>query len=249
MIKVKNFIATFKRYEKKYMLNEELTDKLMPIIEENMLPDAYGKYDLSSVYFDTDDFALVRNSIEKPVYKEKMRLRSYGIPTENDTVFLELKKKYNDVVYKRRADMKLCEAFEYLKTGKYPESADKQIMNEIDWFIKFYSPSPKAFIAYSRTAFFGKDDPNFRLTFDRNIRWRGTQLDPSKGDWGTLLIPKECVLMEVKISGAMPMWLSRALSELKIFPTSFSKYGTCYKDNLLYSDFLPNTASNITEIA
>ena len=243
-----SFISTFKRYEKKYMLTEETLKKLMPYIEEHMVPDKYERYDLSSIYFDTDDYRLIRNSIEKPVYKEKMRLRSYGIPTMNDTVFLELKKKYKGIVYKRRAAMSLSEAFEYLETGKHPKNANEQIMNELDWFIKFYSPSPKAFIAYDRTAFSGKEDPNFRLTLDRNIRWRSTQLDLSKGDWGTLLIPKENVLMEVKIPGAMPMWLSKILSELEIFPSSFSKYGTCYKENLMNST-APKAAEPKTNIA
>lgn len=164
-------------------------------------------------------------SLEKPVYKEKLRLRSYGIPKAKDPVFLELKKKYKGIVYKRRIALSL-EAFQM---GVFPEG---QIPQEIAWFMQMYhNPEPVVYLAYDREAFSGSQDTGLRVTFDRNIRWRDHLLDLSKGCWGMPLLGNE-VLMEIKIPGAMPLWMCTIFSQLKIYPVSFSKYGTYYRDCL-----------------
>lgn len=108
-----------------------------------------------------------------------------------------------------------------------------QVGREIQQFQQFYRAEPKVFIAYDRTAFAGTEDAGLRVTFDRNIRWRTTQLDLRDGDFGHQLLSDGRILMEIKIPGVCPMWLSRCLSENLIFPTSFSKYGTCYRENIL----------------
>ncbi|NCC69631.1 MAG: polyphosphate polymerase domain-containing protein [Clostridia bacterium] len=225
--------SVFRRYEKKYLLDNRQLEGLKNSLSQFMTQDAYGNYTICNLYFDTGDYALIRASIEKPAYKEKLRLRSYGVPKADDPVFAEIKKKYNGVVYKRRVAMTDMEASDYFLHGRQPEN-DGQIMHEIDWFVKRYHPVPKAFIAYDRTALSGIQDSELRVTFDKNIRWRGTTLDLSQGDWGMPLLQPGVTLMEIKIPGASPLWLSRLLAQLQIYPASFSKYGVCYKQWLVH---------------
>lgn len=228
--------SSFERHEKKYKISEKQMETLIRYLSNYMLLDSFGNYTISSIYFDTDDYALVRASIEKPKYKEKLRLRSYGVPKSCDPVFVEIKKKYDGVVYKRRVKMPYHDAFNYLCNGKQPEQSN-QILHEIDWFLQLYQPVPKAFIAYDRTALTGIENHALRVTFDKNIRWRSTALELSQGDWGSQLLQPGEILMEIKLPGACPLWLSHLLSQLQIYPTSFSKYGFCYQQYLIH-DFL-----------
>lgn len=222
--------TVFKRYEKKYMLNKEQYERLTAVINEHMKVDRYGKHTICNLYFDTDDYRLIRTSIEKPVYKEKLRLRSYGIPDHDTKVFLEIKKKYDGIVYKRRISFPLRDAYTYLNDDtRKMSTADTQIKKEIDYFISYYHPVPKMYIAYDRVAYFCEKDNDFRITFDSDIRYRKDDLFLEHGDHGVLLLDKDMYLMELKIAGAIPLWLTRAMSELKIYPTSFSKYGSIYK--------------------
>ena len=222
----------FKRYEKKYMLDDNQYVELSKVLKNRMNVDKYGQHTISNIYFDTDDYRLIRESIEKPEYKEKLRIRSYKVPGRKDTVFVELKKKYDKVVYKRRISMSLEEAENYLIRGTRPLDPC-QILKEIDWFMKFYRPKPKLFIAYDRIATFGKENPNLRVTFDSNIRWRKDYLSLSEGNFGKVHLGSGFHLMEIKIPGAMPLWLSSSLADLGIFPISYSKYGSIYKANLM----------------
>lgn len=221
-----NFV--FKRTEKKYLLDRQQYNKLIDIIRPYVKDDEYGRYTICNIYYDTDDFSLIRKSLEKPVYKEKLRIRSYGAAREGDTVFLEIKKKYDGVVYKRRISLKLEEAEAYL-SGKARPNDDGQIAKEIDYFINHYSPKPKMFIAYDRQAFAGIDDEGLRITFDTGIRSREEMLTLRMDSFTEPLFENATVLMELKTGDAMPLWLAHALSNLKIFPTSFSKYGNIYK--------------------
>lgn len=227
----KNYI--FKRVEKKYMLTPEQYENFLTAIEPHMAMDQYGLSKICNLYFDTADDALVRRSNEKPVYKEKMRLRSYGVPGREDTVFLELKKKYKDVVYKRRIALPLSAAEDYLFRGIYPQectkTAQSQILSEIDYFIRFHKTLPKIYIAYDRTAWYGKEDGEFRMTFDSHIRSRRDHLSLSFGDEADELFDQDYKLLEIKAVGAYPIWLVKILEELSIYPVSFSKYGTIYK--------------------
>lgn len=222
----------FERYEKKYMLDQVQYSLLRQALKEKMQEDQYGLHTIGNIYYDTEDYELIRTSLEKPVYKEKLRLRSYGTPRKDSVVFVELKKKYAGVVYKRRTGMELSQAQEYLKKGMRPDTQEPQILNEIDWFLKQHMVSAKIYIAYDRIALAGKEDASLRITFDRNLRYRRTMLDLSRGDWGHELLEEGKILMEVKISQAMPLWLSRQLSKLEIYPVSFSKYGECYRKYL-----------------
>lgn len=228
-----DYQGIFKRYEKKYMMNEDQYKALMQDLKDHITQDLYGLHTISNIYFDTDSYELIRYSIEKPVYKEKLRLRCYGTPKPGDPVFIELKKKYEGVVYKRRVQLTLAEAQRYLMFNKLPDGPI-QILDEIDWFMKRCRPVPKVFIAYDRLAFYGSTDSNLRITIDRDIRFRDHQLDLSKGAWGTPLLEHGQILMEIKMPGAMPLWLSQILAGLEIYPASFSKYGNLYTEHLIH---------------
>lgn len=218
---------TFERVEKKYLITDTKFDLLIKHIGPYMSVDKYGLHTICSIYYDTDKYDLVRNSIGKPKYKEKLRLRSYGVPGCNDSVFLEIKKKYDGVVFKRRISLTLDQAENYLEHGVRPEM-NSQILNEIDYFLSFYKPEKKILIAYDRIALFGKDDENLRITLDAGIRSRTYDLDLSMGDYGKPMNGTGGYLMEIKTTCAMPLWLVHILSELKIYPVSFSKYGNVY---------------------
>lgn len=223
----------FMRYEKKYILKEPQYLELVSRLVTKMTADDYGLYTISNIYFDTEDFELIRSSIEKPEYKEKVRLRSYGKATEDSPVFVELKKKLDGIVYKRRVEMSLEDARKYLYYGIYPEQ-DGQILREIDYTVNRYNLRPAAAVSYDRIAFYGKEDGQLRVTFDHNICCRHYALDLSKGAFGAPLLEPGQMLMEVKIPGAMPVWMSRLLAELSVYPVSYSKYGTYYKEYLFY---------------
>ena len=228
--------CNFKRYEKKYLLTVQQYQRMLQGMCSYMRSDRYGNYTLCNIYYDTEDYRLIRNSLEKPVYKEKLRLRSYGVPQTGDKVFVELKKKFDGVVYKRRVSMTAFDAVKYINDGVLPQS-ENQICHEIDWFMQSYCPVPKVFIAYDREAYEGIADPDLRITFDTNLRWRDTDLDLRKGDYGDLLLPSGKVLMEIKIPGAAPVWLAHLLVAVGAFPQSFSKYGFCYQNHILESHF------------
>lgn len=229
---MKDARLTFKRYEKKYILSpwdyEALWERLGPYME----PDEFFSSTVCSVYYDTENFALIRNSIDAPIYKEKLRLRSYNIPGPEDTVFVELKEKFKGLVYKRRITMGELEAEEYL-AGQIPPPDDRQVTREIDWFLKTNKVRPRVFIASEREAWVAKDEKELRITFDRDIRWRDTELSLRYGSHGENILTDGTVLMEIKMPESAPMWLARMLSELSIFPQGFSKYGTCYRNNLI----------------
>jgi hypothetical protein len=228
---------TFKRTEKKYLLTAEQYKALWERMSTYLEPDDYPLSTVCSIYYDTDDYSLIRHSIEGPVYKEKLRLRSYNVPGREDPVFVELKKKYKGVVYKRRVQLPEREAAAWLNEGRRP-AQDGQMLREIDWFLHSVRPKAKVYLACDRLAWRAKEDPELRITFDRNLRWRQTELDLCAGDEGEPLLPPGDVLMEIKTPAAAPVWLARLLSELMIFPVSFSKYGTCYKEHILSEYFL-----------
>ena len=230
-MKEKMMVQCFQRFEKKYLLNRLQYEAMLEGMRDHMEPDEYGRYTICNIYYDTDDYELIRTSLDKPVYKEKLRVRSYGVPGDGDSVFVELKKKFSGEVYKRRVVMEAGEASAYLE-GRARPSQDGQICHEIDWFLKSYDPKPQAFIGYDREAYVGVDDPELRITFDTDLKWRSTELDLRFGNYGEPILEDDQILMEIKIPGTAPVWLSHLLSEEDIYPTSFSKYGTCYQQNL-----------------
>lgn len=220
----------FERVEQKYRLDDNQKKAFLEAVEDRIHVDQYGYHTIHNIYYDTDCYDLIRNSIEKPKYKEKFRVRAYGEVTLESPVFLEIKKKYRGIVYKRRASLYAEEADAFLKQGIMPQNAD-QIMKEIQYFFSFYHPEPKVYLAYDRTAYVGNEDEELRITIDDNIRSREENLDFAYGSEGNFLDENHHI-MEIKVMGAYPMWLSSILSNLCIYPVSFSKYGTVYKKSV-----------------
>lgn len=223
--------AVFERYELKFLVTEEQKKKIISAISPYMQMDSYGHTFIQNIYYDTDNFRLIRRSIEKPVFKEKLRVRAYGKPCENGTVFVEIKRKYKSVVHKRRITLTENEASHWLSgKGNIPDS---QIAREIDYFKSYYGGiKPKVYLSYEREAFYLKDGGDFRLTFDNNILFRTDSLCFSHKPCGQRVIKEGLSVMEIKCSGGIPLWLTDVLSKEHIYKRPFSKYGTVYTNFL-----------------
>lgn len=219
----------FERYEIKYFLTKTQKEALMKEMDGRMQSDKYGRTAIRNIYYDTDSFRLIRDSLDHPVYKEKLRIRSYQRAEIGDMVFVEIKKKFEDVVYKRRVAMPRIAAENWIDYRK-PLAFSSQITSEIDYLVDFYEGlSAKAFLSYEREAFSDNKNPEFRLTLDENILARDTELNLGSDIWGQPLLPHGMTLMEVKIAGAMPLWMANFLSSNNIQKVSYSKYGTYYR--------------------
>ena len=224
-----NYQTTFKRYELKYMLTKAQKEKILKCMAPYMRLDGYGRTTIRNIYFDTENYRLIRHSLEKPSYKEKLRVRSYKTVSPQDEVFVELKKKYKSVVYKRRLvlpDKETEESF----GNDVPLPVHSQIADEIEYFRAYYAPlRPSVFLSYEREAYYALDGSDFRVTFDENILYREKDFSLGSEIYGTPILDEDQTLMEVKTSGGFPLWMSHALSENHIFKTSFSKYGCAYQ--------------------
>lgn len=226
--RMQTYQAVFRRHELKYLLTATQYRELRNILAAHMCPDAYPTSTIANLYYDTPDFRLVRTSMEKPAYKEKLRLRTYEPACAETPAFVEIKKKFAGVVYKRRQQMPYQQALNFL-AGQSGPGKRSQITRELEWFLHLYRPlAPAMFIYYNRVSLRGVQDEQLRITFDASLRWRAHELDLRSGTHGTALLAPGQVLMEVKAAGAMPLWLAQALAELHIYPHSFSKYGQAY---------------------
>ncbi len=227
--------AVFRRYELKYMLTLEQKEIILKAIEPYMSIDEYGRTTIRNIYFDTPNYRLIRASIEKPIYKEKLRIRSYEQATPDSKVFVEIKKKYDHVVYKRRTSLPEADAMSWLCDRQKPiKPKNPQIANEIDYFLDFYQDlRPSVFLTYEREAYFTKAKSDFRVTFDDTILYRQNDISLTSEAYGTRILPEGYVLMEIKCSGGIPLWMVEVLSRERIYKTSFSKYGTAYKNIIL----------------
>lgn len=217
---------SFKRHEVKYLITINQYINLMNYLSDKVEKDVFYKSTIYNVYYDTDNFELIRKSIERPIYKEKLRIRSYDKPTLDSSVYVELKKKYDHIVYKRREKI----AYKYVLNNSFLEGAETQIYKEIKYFNDFYGGlTPKMFLSYEREAYYFKTDKQIRITFDTNIKYHteNVNLLPSISD--IKLLSNNLVLMELKVPFSIPYDLAKYLSSEKIFKRPFSKYGTAYK--------------------
>ena len=224
--------SVFQRHEIKYLIHTRQYHQILQAMEEYMEPDPYPRCHIRNVYYDTSDYRLIRASLEKPVYKEKLRLRSYGPISQEDTVFLELKMKYRSVVYKRRISLPHADAEIMARGITLPQGS--QIAREIDYVRRFYPHlAPGMYLSYHREAWRERDGGEFRVTFDHDLLARTRALTLSVPPFGTALLDEDQYLMEVKAPGAIPLWMVRTLSQLGIYKTSFSKYGIAYQRLIL----------------
>lgn len=220
---------TFKRYELKYLLNKKEKEEILLAMKPHMKLDDYGRTVIRNIYFDTENFRLIRRSLEKPVYKEKLRIRSYKPVQITDPVFVEIKKKYKSVVYKRRLLLPEKTVMESFRTGE-PLPVCSQIGDEIQYFREYYKNlQPSVFLSYEREAFYSLDGSDFRVTFDENILYRRNDISLGSEIYGHPLLGKQQTLMEIKTSGGIPLWMSETLRKHHLYKTSFSKYGSAYQ--------------------
>lgn len=245
-------IEVFNRYENKYLLGQDVLARLQERLSEYMELDEYNRqhetYTISNLYYDTPDSHLIRTSLQKPRYKEKLRLRAYGVPDADTKVYVEIKKKFRGLVNKRRSGLRLDEADEFLRTGNLPDAQpyqNRQVLREIAYMLEIYDLQPALYLAYDRKAFFGIGQHDLRISFDTNIRTRRDELSLTAGEHGTRLLPPGQWLMEIKTAQSIPRWLSAFLTENTIYPVSFSKYGAEYKQMLQNEQMLQNKRSGL----
>lgn len=237
------FQTVFKRYELKYLLTFEQKEKIREAMSPYMQLDKYGRTTIRNIYFDTDNYRLIRRSIERPAYKEKLRIRSYSQATSDSTVFVELKKKYEKIVYKRRLPMCEADAMAWVCRAQACP-VDIQISREIDYFINFYEKlKPTVFLSYEREAYYDKRGEDFRVTFDDHILCRQTELNLCADIYGETILPEEKTVMELKCSGGIPLWMVEVLSREHLYKTSFSKYGTAYSTLIFPKTGLSNSTT------
>jgi len=240
--------TVFKRYELKYMLTLEQKAKVLAAMQPYMKLDKYGRTTIRNIYYDTDTYLLIRRSIEKPAYKEKLRIRSYSRADRDSTVFVELKKKYKSIVYKRRISLPEEEAMEWISGNRHCHK-HTQIANEIDYFLDYYKTlHPAVFLSYEREAYYANDGSDLRVTFDDNILCRQEDLSLESEVFGTPILPEGKVLMEIKCGGGIPLWMTHVLSKEKIYKTSFSKYGTAYQ-TLIFPQTHSTNSYHMLEVA
>lgn len=221
-------IVVMKRYELKYILSPEQEAFFREQLKGHMEADAYGLTPVASLYYDTPEYRLINASIERPAFKEKMRLRSYGLATDTSPVFLELKRKAEGIVYKRRVQTTIPLVKRFFD-GEGDICAGGQINHEITYFRDFYGNlAPACLIIYDRTAFY-EPEGDLRLTIDDRPRYRTNDLDLRISMDGIPLLPEGYSILEIKIQDAMPLWLADVLDAGKIYKNSFSKYGEAYK--------------------
>ncbi len=224
----------FQRYEKKYLLTEAQYRQVLEAIREKMVPDAHARYSIKNIYFDTEDYDLIRTSVDGADYKEKLRLRAYGTwdRNKNDRVFLEIKKKYDGIVYKRRIGMSFLDAMFYVFSGERPEGLTDLETSEFDFFLKRHHIVNRTFLTYDREAYAAADGGELRITFDTNIRYQTADFSFDEKQ-ASEQVPVMGVLMEIKNPMSMPLWVAQMLSKYQIRPYSFSKYGAVYRNNIL----------------
>lgn len=279
--------TTFQRKEVKYLLSAQQLSRVRAMIQDHLSPTEFSDQHITSIYLDTPDRSLISHSLEKPLYKEKLRLRTYDDSADGDRAFIELKKKFMGVVYKRRAPLSLNAGYAFLKGASWDEAAcafpcldeegapiepsieSRQIAAEIEACrVRHGQLIPSMGIRCRREAYTSVgDEIPVRITFDHEISYcdyfdqnarksfgafpesadpltgpatspESTRAHltsaiervkaPSTPAMRPLLEPGACI-MEIKVSGAMPLWLSTALSTCQVFPSSFSKYGEAYR--------------------
>ena len=228
MTVVEDPIIAMKRYEMKYIITPEQEKMLTEGLNEHMHIDSFGKTAIETLYYDTPDRRLIFHSVESSEFKEKIRLRSYGLATDTSPVFLELKRKAGNVVYKRRIETTVPDAEKFIR-GEFVQLNGDQISNELKYFRDFYGKlEPVCLIIYDRTAYIGQDT-DLRLTIDNEPRFRNNDLDLRVSLEGEKLLPRGHSVLEIKVQDSLPLWLSTLLDKEKIYKTSFSKYREAFK--------------------
>ena len=214
-------------------MTKEQYEEIKRTIQDYMIEDEHGKSTVCNIYFDSSFYELISHSITKPFFKEKIRLRSYNIPDATTPVFLEIKRKCDDIVSKRRIQMSFENFENYMRNRNSIDIQNLQIKAELDYYFDRYNLRPTMYISYEREAFYQKDNMDFRITFDSSVIAREYDLNIASQNYGASILERDKYIMEVKTLGAMPLWLVKKLSQLQIMPCGFSKYGEAYTQLIL----------------
>lgn len=239
-------IEIFKRKEQKYLITLEQYSLLLEQIMPYMRSDTFGtdgKYIVSSLYFDSNDYKIYFETKNKLAFRQKLRLRTYNETGIDETAFFEVKQKHNNVVNKRRMLLPLQEAYLYMEKGDEQHlnsfhTSNVQVLREIDHFRSLYELKPEMVVSYDRHALHGIDDPDLRITFDFNLRCRNDDLLLEHGSDGEYFIDHNLIVLEVKVNDSVPLWLTRVLQALQCEQRSASKY--CTSMEFLQSKLLPD---------
>lgn len=228
--------VNFQRVEEKYMVTKKQKDELLKRMSDYIEKDKYFISNIYNIYFDTENSDIIAYSISKPAFKDKFRIRSYGLPKLEDDIFLEIKVKYKGVVGKRRTTMKLKDFYKMIDTNNFEDNnkelSNDQILNEFKYYYKYYKLRPAIFVAYDRESYKGIQDEGLRITFDKNLRSRRENLKLENDEKNLKFFKEEKYLVEIKTLNSLPLWLTRILSDLDIMPISFSKYGKIYESEI-----------------
>lgn len=223
----------FRRVEQKYLITSAQYDALMEALGDKLVKDEYFYNDIYNLYLDAPDHRLIIQSIEKPMYKEKFRVRSYGLAENEDSkVYLEIKKKFDGTSHKRRISMTLGEFYKYMEKGNRPKGANPITLAELDYDFEKYNLQPSILINYERYSYYFRGNKDLRITFDHNVRYRTKKPDLTNGDDMHPIIDKDMYIMEIKSLDSLPIKLSQLLAKLKIYPRGFSKPKNAYLKSL-----------------
>ena len=239
-------METFERKEIKYLLTPMQYIQFRALAEGHMVPAEYPEGDVCSVYYDTPDDTLINRSIAGGKYKEKLRVRSYGASNPESPVFVEIKKKFKGITYKRRVNCTLAAAKAFLQGMDYEQAVQQwplasaeaqaaststqslQIAGEIAWMRDHYEGlAPKMEVRTHRLSFVDSENPELRITFDANVAWQKADETAAHS-----MFPHGERILEVKCGNAFPMWLVAALNECGARPQSVSKYGRAYQASM-----------------
>ena len=223
----------FRRVEQKYLITSEQYNALMEALGDKLVKDEYFYNDIYNLYLDAPDHRLIIQSIEKPMYKEKFRVRSYGLAENEDSkVYLEIKKKFGGTSHKRRISMTLGEFYKYMEKGNRPKNANPITLAELDYDFEKYNLQPSILINYERYSYYFRGNKDLRVTFDHNVKYRVKKPDLTNGDDMHHIIDKDMYIMEIKSLDSLPIKLSQLLAKLKIYPRGFSKPKNAYLKSL-----------------
>lgn len=231
-------IEVFKRYELKYLLHWDayiaFRERLLPYMQYDTYGNADGKYNIISLYYESEEKDIYYETMNKLPFRQKLRLRVYDQADLSSPSFIEVKQKFKNVVNKRRTVIPLNEAYSILSKPydeqliEQVESSNPQILKEALHFKNLYELKPATIVSYDRQALSGvlENESDLRVTFDYNLMCRTDDLRLENGPEGMYFLDREMVILEVKVSNSVPFWLARLLSEFNFTQQGFSKFCT-----------------------
>ncbi len=241
-------LEVFNRYELKFILDKSMAQEMIQALKGHVMLDQYGDgegfYRIINLYYDTEDHLFFHETVNRQEFRQKLRLRAYNKVSIDTPVFLEIKKKYDGVVYKRRTMLTLQDAYAFLAKGQEQQdysvydASNVQILGEVAFLKRFYSLAPKVVVSYDRQAFLGIKENDLRITFDSNLRKRESDLKLESGPWGELFMDASSYILEIKVNGRIPLWLAQILSGFQCWRQGYSKYTSSYNAELFQQEQL-----------